>query len=176
MSWISSLLAGFQVTFIGRIWVTTEGRFSSLLVMPPLCGPSARSSRWIPQTLTFNLEGQTFKSNVLSFPKDYGRLHPTQKPVALFEYLIRTYTNPGELVLDNCIGSGTTAIACINTDRQYIGFELDPEYFKAAEDRIQRHMKPVLEVPVESTANVDCLFDASEDVVGDRRIIATQTI
>jgi DNA modification methylase len=64
-------------------------------------------------------------------------LHPTQKSVPLFEYLIRTYSNPGELVLDNCIGSGTTAIACINADCQYIGFEMDVRYFKVAQDRLK---------------------------------------
>ncbi len=64
-------------------------------------------------------------------------LHPTQKPVALFEYLIRTYTNENETVLDNCMGSGTTAIACINTNRNFIGFELDPTYCALANQRIQ---------------------------------------
>lgn len=64
-------------------------------------------------------------------------LHPTQKPVALFEYLIKTYTNPGETVLDNCIGSGTTAIAAINTGRHYIGFEKDAGYFDIAQKRIK---------------------------------------
>jgi DNA modification methylase len=68
-------------------------------------------------------------------------LHPTQKPVALFEYLIKTYTNEGELVLDNCIGSGTTAIACINTNRNYIGFELDKKYYELANERIRQHIK-----------------------------------
>jgi site-specific DNA-methyltransferase (adenine-specific) len=66
-----------------------------------------------------------------------NKLHPTQKPVALFEYLIRTYTNEGETVLDNCMGSGTTAIACINTNRNFIGFELDPTYCALANTRIQ---------------------------------------
>src|SRR5699024_1117886 len=66
-------------------------------------------------------------------------LHPTQKPVALFEYLIKTYTNKGETVLDNCMGSGTTAIACLNTDRQYIGFELDETYHKLSLERINNH-------------------------------------
>lgn len=69
-----------------------------------------------------------------------GKLHPTQKPVALFEYLIKTYTNEGDLVLDNCIGSGTTAIACINTNRNYIGIELDEKYFNIAEKRINNHI------------------------------------
>ena len=67
------------------------------------------------------------------------RIHPTQKPVALFEYLIKTYTNEGETVLDNCMGSGTTAIACLNTNRNYIGFELDEEYYKASLERIEEH-------------------------------------
>lgn len=77
-------------------------------------------------------------TQVLIFGKDPENLHPTQKPVALFEYLIRTYTLPGDLVLDNCIGSGTTAVACINTERNYIGFELNPEYCTIAEKRIQK--------------------------------------
>jgi site-specific DNA-methyltransferase (adenine-specific) len=70
-------------------------------------------------------------------------LHPTQKPVALFEYLIRTYTNEGETVLDNAIGSGTTPVACMNTGRHYIGFEKDPGYFSIAQKRIAEH-KPQL--------------------------------
>lgn len=65
-----------------------------------------------------------------------GKLHPTQKPVSLCEYLIETYTNENDLVLDNCIGSGTTAIACINTNRNYIGFELDTAYYNMATERI----------------------------------------
>jgi site-specific DNA-methyltransferase (adenine-specific) len=67
-----------------------------------------------------------------------NKLHPTQKPVALFEYLIKTYTNEGELVLDNCAGSGTTAIACINTKRNYILIEKEEKYCKIAEDRIKQ--------------------------------------
>jgi len=63
--------------------------------------------------------------------------HPTQKPVALFEYLIKTYTDEGETVLDNCIGSGTTAIACINTGRNYIGIEKDENYYDIANKRIK---------------------------------------
>ena len=66
--------------------------------------------------------------------------HPTQKPVALFEYLIRTYTNENETILDNCMGSGTTAIACINTNRNYIGFELDETYYNLANERIAKHL------------------------------------
>ena len=65
-----------------------------------------------------------------------GKQHPTQKPVALMEYLIKTYTNEGETVLDFTMGSGTTGVACVNTGRNFIGIELDPEYFKIAEKRI----------------------------------------
>ena len=68
------------------------------------------------------------------------KLHPTQKPVALFEYLIKTYTNEGDLVLDNCMGSGTTGVACKNLNRNFIGIELDPEYFKIAEKRINENL------------------------------------
>jgi site-specific DNA-methyltransferase (adenine-specific) len=64
------------------------------------------------------------------------RLHPTQKPVALLEYLIKTYTNEGKTVLDNCMGSGSTGVACVNTGRDFIGIELDKEYFNIAESRI----------------------------------------
>ena len=66
-----------------------------------------------------------------------NRVHPTQKPVALLEYLIKTYTQENEIVLDNCMGSGTTAIACINTNRNYIGFEMDKHYCDIANERIE---------------------------------------
>lgn len=77
-----------------------------------------------------------FPKSILKIPSESDILHPTQKPVALFEYLIKTYSNEGDVVLDNCIGSGTTAEACINTNRQYIGIEKDPEYFKIASERV----------------------------------------
>ena len=67
------------------------------------------------------------------------RFHPTQKPVPLCEYLIRTYTNEGETVLDNCMGSGSTGIACLNTGRNFIGIEKDQKYFEIARDRIMGH-------------------------------------
>lgn len=69
-------------------------------------------------------------------PRATGTLHPTQKPVALMEYLVRTYTNEGDTVLDNTMGSGTTGEACINTGRNFIGIEKDPAYFAVAERRI----------------------------------------
>lgn len=64
------------------------------------------------------------------------RIHPTQKPVALLEYLIKTYTNEGDVVLDNCMGSGSTGVACVNTNRNFIGIELDENYFNIAKERI----------------------------------------
>ena len=67
-----------------------------------------------------------------------GKVHPTQKPVALMEYLIKTYTNEGDIVLDFTMGSGTTGVACVNTNRKFIGIELDENYFKIAEDRIHK--------------------------------------
>lgn len=66
-----------------------------------------------------------------------NRLHPTQKPVKLLEYLVKTYTNPGEVVLDNCMGSGSTGVACLNTGRRFIGIEKDPHYFETAKQRIE---------------------------------------
>jgi len=84
----------------------------------------------------------TFKNyprQTLEFKCQREGLHPTQKPVSLFEYLIRTYTNEGDTVLDNCIGSGTTAVACINTNRNFIGFELDEAHWKTAVDRVEKN-------------------------------------
>jgi site-specific DNA-methyltransferase (adenine-specific) len=81
---------------------------------------------------------ERYPRSVLQFPSDKqrSRLHPTQKPVALMEYLIRTYTNPGDTVLDNTMGSGTTGVACANTVREFIGIERDDEYFRIASQRI----------------------------------------
>ena len=78
-----------------------------------------------------------YPNNLIEFSFEKRPIHPTQKPVPLFEYLIKTYTNEGEIVLDNCMGSGTTAIACMNTKRNYIGFEMDETYFNLANKRIQ---------------------------------------
>ena len=77
--------------------------------------------------------------SIIIFPKPNRAVHPTQKPVSLFEYLIKTYTNKGETVLDNCIGSGTTAIAALNTGRYFIGIEKEKKYFDIANERIANH-------------------------------------
>ena len=89
-----------------------------------------------PSKKNYKTTGTNYPKSIQSFLKDTG-LHPTQKPVALFEYLIRTYSNEGDLVLDNCAGSGTTAIAAINTKRNYILIEKEPEYVKICEERIK---------------------------------------
>ena len=100
-------------------------------------GESKQTGLSRQNVITVN-NGERFPLSILRFSKESG-LHPTQKPVSLFEYLIKTYTNEGETVLDNCIGSGTTAIACINTNRNYIGFEMDKGYFNIINERIKNH-------------------------------------
>ena len=84
--------------------------------------------------------GVRYPLSVVEFNSDRGA-HPTQKPVALLEYLIKTYSNPGELVLDNCMGSGSTGVACVNTGRNFIGIELDQGYFEIAQKRIDEALK-----------------------------------
>lgn len=80
-----------------------------------------------------------YPRNILDVKCERG-LHPTQKPVELFEYLIRTYTNEGDIVLDNCMGSGTTAVAAIRSGRNYTGFEIDEGYYKTATERVAREL------------------------------------
>ena len=85
---------------------------------------------------TFNLwEGGKYKSNILKYKKDYNGFHPTQKPILLLEDLIKTFSNENNLVVDLTIGSGSTAVACINTNRDYIGIEKDETYFNIACER-----------------------------------------
>ena len=88
---------------------------------------------------TFNLNGEKFKSNVLQYKKPYNRHHPTEKPVDLLKDLILTYTNPNDTVLDFTMGSGSTAIACKNTNRQFIGIELDKDYYQIAQERCKNY-------------------------------------
>jgi site-specific DNA-methyltransferase (adenine-specific)/modification methylase len=77
-----------------------------------------------------------YPKSVLNFDKEHPSIHPTQKSVKLCEFLIRSYTNEGETVLDNCMGSGSTGVACVNTGRNFIGIELEPKYFDIAKKRI----------------------------------------
>lgn len=81
-------------------------------------------------------DGDRYPLTVLKYDRDTSRLHPTQKPVPLLEYLVKTYTNPGDVVLDNTMGVGSTGQACINTDRRFIGIELDPIYFDISKTRL----------------------------------------
>jgi len=99
-----------------------------------------------PYSYTNN--GERYPTDVIKFSNWNGALfgnnakatkHPTQKPVPLLEYLIKTYTNEGETVLDNCMGSGSTGVACLNTNRDFIGIELDNKYFEIAKNRIKTH-------------------------------------
>jgi DNA modification methylase len=86
---------------------------------------------------TFNLwEGKKYKSNILKYKKDYSGHHPTQKPVLLLEDLIKTFSNEGDLVVDLTMGSGSTGVACVNTNRNFIGIEMDENYFKIAQERV----------------------------------------
>ena len=80
--------------------------------------------------------GDRYPVDIIEFKHDKEKLHPTQKPVALLEYLIKTYTNEGDIVLDNCMGSGSTCVAAVKTGRRYIGFEKEPEYFDIACKRL----------------------------------------
>ena len=88
---------------------------------------------------TFNLwEGKKYKSNILKYKKDYTGHHPTQKPVLLLEDLIKTFSNENDLVIDLTMGSGSTGVACVNTNRDFIGIEMNDEYFNIATARINK--------------------------------------
>ena len=85
-----------------------------------------------------------YPTSVIAIPKEHRKgafYHPTQKPVALLEYLIRTYTDEKDIVLDNCIGSGTTAVAAIRTGRHYIGFETEKSYYEIAQKRVDEELQ-----------------------------------
>ena len=98
-----------------------------------------------------------YPSSIQKFNRERG-LHPTQKPVALCEYLIKTYTNDGMTVLDNCMGSGTTGVACVNLNREFIGIELDEQYFEVAKQRIETVMNAKNKEVVETS-------DTAEDTI-----------
>ena len=98
--------------------------------------------------VTGGIEHKAYKQTTTGYPRQIidiasegGTVHPTQKPVALMEYLIKTYTNEGEIVLDFTMGSGTTGVACVNTNRDFIGIEMDDKYFDLAEGRISEAYK-----------------------------------
>ena len=93
------------------------------------------------QFVSNKTDGLKYPRNYLFFNRVYKPIHPTEKPVALLEYLIKTYTNENETVLDNCMGSGSTGVACVNTNRNFIGIELDENYFNIAKERIEKELK-----------------------------------
>jgi len=99
----------------------------------PIIGATQRNE--IKKVITNN-KGFRYPRTVLKFKKDTSRLHPTQKPVALLEYFIKTYTKENDTVLDFTMGSGSTGVACKNLSREFIGIELDKKYFDIAKDRI----------------------------------------
>ena len=103
-----------------------------------VCGKSSNYGKQ-REVVTKNITGERYPTSILEFSNANrkNRIHPTQKPVDLLEYLIKTYTNERELVLDNCMGSGSTGVACINTGRNFIGIELDENYFNIAKERIE---------------------------------------
>ena len=105
----------------------------------------AQKEKYGNSTVRTPIESVVTKNNGVRYPKsiqkfiaDKEKFHPTQKPVALLEYLIKTYTQESETVLDFTMGSGSTGVACVNTNRNFIGIELDEGYFKIAQDRINQ--------------------------------------
>lgn len=116
----------------GKSNKTKEGTFA----------PQGSGEYKVSETHNENLR---YPKNLLTYNSRKGelnstkRLHATQKPLEMIEWLIKSYSNEGDLVLDSCVGSGTTAIACMNTNRNYIGFELDGKYFDLANERIKLH-------------------------------------
>ena len=103
-------------------------------------------SKKIKGEYTFGIEHDFGISNATNYPSNIlmysngnnNNLHPTQKPLELIEYLVKTFSNEGDIVLDNCMGSGSTGVACINTNRKFIGIELDNTYFEIAKERINK--------------------------------------
>jgi site-specific DNA-methyltransferase (adenine-specific) len=110
------------------------------------CGYSSSENYGIVPSKSKSKSNTYYPKNLIniSSASQIGKIHPTQKPVALFEYLIKTYTNEGDLVLDNCSGSGTTGVACKNLNRNCILIEKDEEYFKIAERRINNTTENLL--------------------------------
>src|SRR5574344_1806806 len=126
--------------------------FNSLTYFPIMTPRDKPKSRGSNKGIVSDTTGNSFTENKTYtefYPKNIidisnasqvDKLHPTQKPVALLEYLIKTYTLEGETVLDNCMGSGSTGVACVNTGRNFIGIEKDDKYFEIAKKRIEEHL------------------------------------
>jgi site-specific DNA-methyltransferase (adenine-specific) len=97
-----------------------------------------------------NDSGLRYPRSVLYFKtaESEGKYHPTQKPISLYEYLVNTYSNPNDVVLDPCMGSGTTGVACVNTNRNFIGIERDDKYYKIAKERIENPLLMAMDSPI----------------------------
>ena len=116
----------------------------SKILKPNLRGQKDKIGHNFQRPSTMNertQENTNYPKSIIKINSESRTSHPTQKPVALFEYLIKTYTNEGDTVMDNCMGSGTTGVACKNLNRNFIGIELDQEYFKIAKKRINEGHK-----------------------------------
>ena len=113
-----------------------KNKLTSSLLKNEIIGINEKTDKYQERLLS-GTKDYIYPRNYQFFNNRTKGLHPTQKPVALLEYLIKTYTNEGETVLDNCMGSGSTIVACINTNRKYIGIEKEPKYFEIAKKRIE---------------------------------------
>jgi site-specific DNA-methyltransferase (adenine-specific) len=132
-------------------WSGSQGVYNPQMRLgfkPYTCKQGASGSNYgkVRDEYVNSSNGERFPLSVLDFARDAGKVHPTQKPVALMEYMIKTYTDPGMMVLDNCMGSGTTGVACMNLGRAFVGIERDPAYFKIASERIAAAQKLVAAV------------------------------
>ena len=135
-----------------QVLVFSKGKWTYNKQMQERTGSGAARAKYSVEHTTKSKNYNTFsgrKHHTISklrvpsswqkFNIDTSRLHPTIKPLPLFEYMIKTYTNEGETVLDNTMGSGTTAIACMNLNRNFVGMEIEEEYFKIASQRVKEH-------------------------------------
>jgi len=116
-----------------------KNKLTSSLLKNEIIGINEKTEKYQERLLS-GTNDYIYPRNYQFFKNRTKGLHPTQKPVKLCEYLIKTYTNEGETVLDNCMGSGSTGIACINTNRNFIGIEKDDKYFEIAKKRIKEHL------------------------------------
>jgi len=138
---IASVFSKKQHRYYPQMWYSTPyktngGNRGNEIEM--LAGSSSVSK---VRATTDHSDGSRYPMSIIGCSRDGDTFHPTQKPVDLIRYLIRTYTNEGDTILDNCMGSGTTAIACIREKRNFIGFEMDEEYYRKACQRIENELR-----------------------------------
>lgn len=143
MNWTEDIVIFYKKLPVFNPQMRTDGQFTGAKLQHPqkrdesVFGLTGEKGGYIHEPNG----GLFYPKTVLEFSNVNGHkhLHPTQKPVELLEYLIKTYTNEGETVLDNCMGSGSTGVACLNTGRNFIGIEKDVEFYKISEERIKCH-------------------------------------